>query len=127
MKVMFMLMSECAESLSGYFLKKEQEILDVDMEDIFTRFANDVIATTAFGIKTDSLEDQTNEFYVMGRAVLNFGSLRQRIKFFGYFFVPKLYSVSIHLFCLFIFIYTVSEIRVCIFFSRVISGKWEMF
>lgn len=92
MKVMFMLMSECAESLSGYFLKKEQEILDVDMEDIFTRFANDVIATTAFGIKTDSLEDQTNEFYVMGRAVLNFGSLRQRIKFFGYFFVPKLYS-----------------------------------
>jgi cytochrome P450 family 9 len=37
------------------------------MKDTFTRYTNDVIATSAFGIKVDSLTDENNEFYTMGK------------------------------------------------------------
>nr|CAD7395187.1 unnamed protein product [Timema cristinae] len=37
--------------------------LGLEMKDLFTRYANDVIATTAFGIQCDSLKDNSNQFY----------------------------------------------------------------
>ena len=70
----------------------EGNILAVEMKDLFTRFANDVIATSAFGITCDSLKNPKNEFYEMGRDVTNFGGVRALI-FFGYTFSPKLMKV----------------------------------
>ncbi|CAG9858208.1 unnamed protein product [Phyllotreta striolata] len=93
MKNMFTLMSDCATSLTDYFSKKNQEVVEVEMKDVFTRYTNDVIATTAFGISIDSLKDQTNEFYLMGKQATNFGSFWQRMKFFGFFLAPKLFTL----------------------------------
>ena len=70
-------------------------MLAVEMKDLFTRYTNDVIATSAFGIECDSLSKPKNEFYEMGRDVTNFGGLRALILFFGYTFSPKLMKVRI--------------------------------
>jgi cytochrome P450 family 9 len=64
------------------------------MRDLFTRYANDVIATAAFGIVCDSLNNPKNEFYEMGKDVTNFGGVRALI-IFGYAFSPKLMKVRI--------------------------------
>jgi cytochrome P450 family 9 len=62
------------------------------MKDLFTRYTNDVIATSAFGISCDSLNNPGNEFYEMGRDFTNFGGIRTII-FLGYMFSPKLMKV----------------------------------
>jgi cytochrome P450 family 9 len=73
-------------------LCSEGNILAVEMKDLFTRYTNDVIATSAFGIRCDSLSNPKNEFFVMGRDVTNFGGVRALI-FFGYALSPKLMKV----------------------------------
>lgn len=64
------------------------------MKDFFTRFTNDVIATSAFGIHCDSLTQPTNEFYMMGKDAVNFGG-SQALKFFGFLISPMLMRVCI--------------------------------
>jgi cytochrome P450 family 9 len=72
----------------------EGNILAVEMKDLFTRYTNDVIATSAFGIGCDSLNDPKNEFYVMGKNITNVGGVRALI-LFGYMISPKLMKVRI--------------------------------
>ncbi|XP_018336211.1 cytochrome P450 9e2 isoform X2 [Agrilus planipennis] len=79
--MMFDLMQECAQNFANYFLQKGDEIIEVDLKDACRRFATDVIATAAFGITCNSLENQNNEFYIMGRDVTNFGRIKA-LKFF---------------------------------------------
>ena len=67
-------------------------MLTVEMKDLFTRYTNDVIATSAFGIGCDSLNNPKNEFYEMGKNVTNFKGIRGLI-FFGYMSCPKLMKV----------------------------------
>ena len=62
------------------------------MRDLFTRYTNDVIATSAFGIGCDSLNSPKNEFYEMGRNLTNIGGVRALI-IFGYMMSPKLMKV----------------------------------
>jgi cytochrome P450 family 9 len=75
-------------------LCSEGNILAVEMKDLFTRFTNDVIATSAFGIQCDSLNNPKNEFYEMGRDVTDLGGVRSFI-FMGYAISPKLMKVRI--------------------------------
>lgn len=42
------------------------------MTDVLSRYSNDVIANVAFGIKSDSMIDKTNEFYTKIQEVTNF-------------------------------------------------------
>ncbi|KAF5271170.1 hypothetical protein FQR65_LT17685 [Abscondita terminalis] len=72
MKMMFSLMSDCAEELTQHFRKLNQKLAEVEIKDIFTRFTNDVIATTAFGLKCNSLEEKNNKFYMMGKITPKF-------------------------------------------------------
>ncbi|KAJ8926643.1 hypothetical protein NQ314_020977 [Rhamnusium bicolor] len=92
MRVMFALMAECAENFVQHFLKKDEEVVTVEFKDIFTRYTNDVIATTAFGIKVDSLGQPNNEFYLMGKEATNFGFWKT-LKFLGFALLPKLYEL----------------------------------
>lgn len=98
MKDMFTLISECAHDFVEHFKNNHnQHIITIEMKDAFTRFANDVIATTAFGIKVNSLEDRTNKFYVMGKDITNFSNFWRGMKLLGYFAFPMLFKVaSIH-------------------------------
>ncbi|RZC41759.1 p450 domain containing protein, partial [Asbolus verrucosus] len=71
MKNMYQLIADCAENFAGHFKGKER--VAVEMKDIFSRFATDVIATTAFGIKIDSLDQPNNNFFKMGGRLGKFG------------------------------------------------------
>lgn len=54
MRKMFQLVVECSEEATAIMLKKasaSDEPYVPEMKDIFTRFTNDVIATSAFGLK----------------------------------------------------------------------------
>ena len=62
----------------------------MELKEFFTRYTNDVIATTAFGIGVDSLKQPKNEFFLKGQEATNFGPLR----FIGLLAFPKLMVVS---------------------------------
>ncbi|KAF2886389.1 hypothetical protein ILUMI_19784 [Ignelater luminosus] len=89
MRAMFGLMIECAEQFVHYFQNGNTETV-VEFKDAFTRFANDVIASTAFGITCDSLKDRENEFYIMGKEATNFGGFWKNFKFLFIFTCPSL-------------------------------------
>ncbi|KAL5283300.1 hypothetical protein ACFFRR_005903 [Megaselia abdita] len=82
MRLMFDLIREVSDQARKFFLnhKDIENGVELDIKQFFTRFTNDVIASTAFGIKIDSLSDETNEFYQMGKTVTNFTAL-QNMKF----------------------------------------------
>lgn len=93
MKAMFVLINECVNTLIDYFKNQKDDIIEVEMKDLFTRYANDVIASVAFGVNVNSLKDRKNEFYLMGNEATNFTGFWKAMKFFGYTLVPKLYEV----------------------------------
>ncbi|KAK4874014.1 hypothetical protein RN001_013374 [Aquatica leii] len=76
MKMMFTLISTCAEEFTNYFEKQKQNFFDVEMKDISCRFAIDAIASVAFGFKCNSLEDKCNEFYMLGKETTTFSGIR---------------------------------------------------
>lgn len=94
MRSMYMLMSDCAEDFTKYFKEqiKPGQSQIMEMKDVFSRFANDVIASCAFGIPCDSMRDKDNEFYEMGKDATNFAGFRA-LKFFGYTLSPTLMKV----------------------------------
>lgn len=100
MRGIFVLMNECGNQLANYLNDKiktgnNQKHLELELKDLFTRFTNDIIATTAFGIKVDSLKEPENKFYLMGREVTYFSTFR----FFLMNFIPTIMKVcTIYLF-----------------------------
>ncbi|XP_076293839.1 cytochrome P450 9e2-like [Lasioglossum baleicum] len=74
MKLMFKLIVDCAERTSDFIAEGSKKGRDWDMQDIFKRYSNDVVATTSFGIAVDSLKDPDNEFYKLGRESISFST-----------------------------------------------------
>uniref|UniRef100_A0A6P7F9N3 Cytochrome P450 9e2-like isoform X2 n=1 Tax=Diabrotica virgifera virgifera TaxID=50390 RepID=A0A6P7F9N3_DIAVI len=93
MKSMFLLMSQCGENLAKFFMEKDKNTIEIEMKDAFTRFTNDVIATTAFGLEVDSLRKPENEFYLMGKEATDFSGFWKGMKFLGYSIMPKIFEV----------------------------------
>jgi len=89
MKAMFQLISECAVNFSEYLMNVSSDKQVMEMKDIFTRYANDVIATCAFGITVDSMRNPENDFYIFGRKATNFGVI-SLIKILMYQHMPSL-------------------------------------
>ncbi|XP_011175446.1 cytochrome P450 9e2-like [Solenopsis invicta] len=76
MKMMFGLMSQCAENFANFVATESGKTgKTYDMKDILCRYANDTVATCAFGISIDSFKHPKNEFFVLGRKALNFQGL----------------------------------------------------
>ncbi|KAF5276775.1 hypothetical protein FQA39_LY18549 [Lamprigera yunnana] len=71
------------------FGSSPRNCIEIDTKDISTRFTNDAIATAAFGINLNSLEEKNNDFYMMGKDFTNFSGLRG-LKIFGYTVFPAL-------------------------------------
>ena len=65
------------------------------MKQFFTRFTNDAIATSAFGIEVDSLADPENEFYLMGKDLTDLFSGLRSLKLFLATTSPFLFKVGI--------------------------------
>ncbi|XP_017041063.1 probable cytochrome P450 9f2 [Drosophila ficusphila] len=94
MRQMFQLMNQVAKEAVGC-LKSEQtseEGTELDMKDYSTRFTNDVIASTAFGLQVNSFQDRDNTFYMMGKKLTTF-SFWQNIKFMLFFTWKKLSKI----------------------------------
>lgn len=96
MKTMFVLISDCAENFVKHFQNdmKTTAELKVEMKGYLTRFTNDVIATTAFGISCDSLTDRNNHFYLMAKDAVDLTGLLKNIKLFIAKSTPKLTKVT---------------------------------
>lgn len=72
MKAMFKLMSACADNFAGYLYERGlSEPFELNAKDAFMRYANDVIASCAYGISIDSMRNRKNDFYVLGSEVVN--------------------------------------------------------
>ncbi|GLH10362.1 Probable cytochrome P450 6t1 [Gryllus bimaculatus] len=93
LKGMFGLIQTCARQLaqhvSGQHTQGGKDVLELDIKDLYTRFTNDIIATTAFGLSVDSLKNPKNEFYMMGMETTT-PSLKQILVVIGFLLFPKL-------------------------------------
>ncbi|XP_044270810.1 probable cytochrome P450 9f2 [Tribolium madens] len=89
MKIMFNLIDECAKEFVEYFRSKTSDTIELEMKDTLRRFTNDVIASTAFGLEINSLQDGKNDFLLMGEAATNFGYIRS-LKFVLFTLSPTL-------------------------------------
>lgn len=81
-KQMFELIDECADDVVKHFTSKSDngEMINVEMRDIALRYLTDVIASCVFGLKTNSLAEPENEFFMNGKALLNFTSIKNVCK-----------------------------------------------
>ncbi|XP_050092164.1 probable cytochrome P450 9f2 [Anopheles aquasalis] len=93
MRQMFELVSECGQGMVEHFLREtgtEGATGEYEMKDVFSRFANDVIATVAFGIRVNSLTERENAFYVSGKKLLDFGSFAGSLRLVFFMLAPNL-------------------------------------
>jgi cytochrome P450 family 6 len=101
MKMMFNLMTECAEQLQQYLDKPARNGDILEMKEVMARFTTDIIGSCAFGLNCNSLKDPNSEFYKMGKRLLeiSLGSiLRRSLKTFPPFLLKllKLLHVRVH-------------------------------
>ncbi|XP_011175444.1 cytochrome P450 9e2-like [Solenopsis invicta] len=76
MKMMFELMSQCAENCATFVATEAGKAgKTYDMKEILCRYANDTVATCAFGISVDSFKFPKNEFFMVGRKAMVFEGL----------------------------------------------------
>ncbi|CAG9827678.1 unnamed protein product [Diabrotica balteata] len=100
MKFMFNLMKDCAENFVTFFEEKEDEIIEIDLKPALRHFTCDVIATTVFGVRANTLRRPNNTFYQMGVEATNSSGIRSFIYLFHFalpesiikFFDIKVYS-----------------------------------
>lgn len=59
-----------------FFFFLDKEFIDVEVKDLFSHYANDVIGTTAFGMDINSFGDEQNEFYEMGKTAASFQGIQ---------------------------------------------------
>nr|UZE89898.1 cytochrome P450 CYP9GN5 [Chrysoperla zastrowi sillemi]UZE89899.1 cytochrome P450 CYP9GN5 [Chrysoperla zastrowi sillemi]UZE89901.1 cytochrome P450 CYP9GN5 [Chrysoperla zastrowi sillemi] len=92
------LVSECSEQTMDYYAQlikqKSDKTVKVDILDATSRFTNDVIATSAFGIQVNSLADKTNVFFETGQEVSKFPFWRFVVAAFPKF-VKKIFNLSL--------------------------------
>nr|AJW81129.1 cytochrome P450 CYP9Z401 [Cryptolaemus montrouzieri] len=89
MKAMFVLIHEISNTFVNHFWKKNEDFIEVDFKDYFSRYSIDIIASTAFGLQIDSLKDRQNKFYMMGQEGANFSTPLKKIIFFIYQLFPR--------------------------------------
>ncbi|KAH8347768.1 hypothetical protein KR084_000938 [Drosophila pseudotakahashii] len=74
MRNMFTLMNEsfaeCLQHLDSSVTSPGKKGFEVDMKGLCNKLSNDVIATTAFGLKVNSFEDPKNEFHQIGQTLV---------------------------------------------------------
>ncbi|KAH9628879.1 hypothetical protein HF086_001114, partial [Spodoptera exigua] len=77
------------QSLHQSIKQSKDGSIDIDCKDLTTRYANDVIASCAFGLKVDSHNDKDNSFYALGKETSSF-NFRQMMTFFLLINAPAL-------------------------------------
>uniref|UniRef100_A0A2H1WGF2 unspecific monooxygenase n=1 Tax=Spodoptera frugiperda TaxID=7108 RepID=A0A2H1WGF2_SPOFR len=97
MRLMVPFMVEVGEqmmqSLHQSIKQSKDGSIDIECKDLTTRYANDVIASCAFGLKVDSHNDKNNTFYALGKETSSF-NFRQMMTFFMLINAPALAKVQ---------------------------------
>ncbi|XP_013146830.1 PREDICTED: cytochrome P450 9e2-like [Papilio polytes] len=85
------------KSLKERIQSSEGGYIDVECKDLTNRYANDVIASCAFGLKVDSHTDRDNIFYKMGNiaATFRFVQLLKIIVTASWPMISKLLRISV--------------------------------
>lgn len=94
-KSMFKLMDKYAGQLMEYLNEKCEEIIEIELGDLFKRYSADTIASIAFGIDCNSFKDKNNDFMSMGAELTKFGGL-QKLKQLLYAVNPTMAKVILH-------------------------------
>uniref|UniRef100_A0A1B0ACR9 Cytochrome P450 n=1 Tax=Glossina pallidipes TaxID=7398 RepID=A0A1B0ACR9_GLOPL len=96
MRHMFRLMNEVAVRAVAYLKRQVMEdpshTLEIDVKNFVTRYSNDIIASTAFGLEINSFVNNTNEFYLMGKKVTTFTFL-QNLRFLLFTYLKELMKI----------------------------------
>lgn len=89
---MFELVADVADEMSSTFKKKASNSgsVDCEMKDVFSKYTNDVISSSAFGYKVNSFENPNNEFYLAGKKFLDFNTPLAAAKFILMQTLPKI-------------------------------------
>ncbi|KAJ6640760.1 putative cytochrome P450 9f2 [Pseudolycoriella hygida] len=87
MRQMFELVVECASTFKA--TASNSGSIDCEMKDLFTKYTNDVISSTAFGYKVNSFEDPNNEFYLSGKKFMEFNTPLAGMKFLLMQILPR--------------------------------------
>lgn len=92
MRAMFELIEEYSARMVPILKEQSSKTgyVDYEMKDFFSRVANDIIATCAFGLQVESLKSRDNEFYTMGKQMMNFNRLIVLLRVMGLRFFPSL-------------------------------------
>lgn len=93
MRQMFDLITEISDQFVEYLLaqNKQGHRNNWEMRDLFSKYTNDVIASAAFGIKINSLENSDNEFMAAGA---KFRSISDPKALFRLMFITSLPRLS---------------------------------
>ncbi|KOC61105.1 Cytochrome P450 9e2 [Habropoda laboriosa] len=94
MKFLFDLVAECSHDFVGYLHANPGLCSMIELKDTFTRYTNDVIATSAFGISVNSMKDPKNEFYERGIDVSRFSGTLRLMKFMLLRACPRLMRMA---------------------------------
>lgn len=88
MRLMFELVDDSTRDfVQGLRNRSNSEI--IELRDLFSRFTTNIIATCAFGLKVDAVNDKNNEFFESGKIFTSF-TTAQVIKFFLFDSLPKI-------------------------------------
>lgn len=89
LKHMFPHISKCASQFAKFLVTRDGASREpLEFKSTFTRMTNDVIATTAFGVETNAVQNPEEKFYKFAQAMTEFGSLRSLIAL-GFMMAPK--------------------------------------
>lgn len=90
LKKMFELMSEVADDLDGFLNEQSLEGTGkvMEMKDLCANFTTDMIATTAYGLRINSINNPETIFRKYGRQMFTFNAARA-FELLSIFFIPK--------------------------------------
>ncbi|XP_021202508.2 cytochrome P450 9e2 [Bombyx mori] len=81
MREMVPLITEISHNIVEYL--KEHLTEDIDLDDLMSRYSNDVIASAAFGLQINSLKERDNIFFRAGKDVFNFSLFQSILMIFS--------------------------------------------
>ncbi|CAH1154866.1 unnamed protein product [Phaedon cochleariae] len=87
-KMMFGLMSDCAENVVNHFKNKNGMSIELNVLDATTRYTNDVIASVAFGVSVDSMKNPDNEFFHVAKEATDLTKFRATLSAISSFVLP---------------------------------------
>lgn len=87
---MFPLISRCGEQFARFLATRPDPVNSpLEFKSTFTRLTNDVIATVAFGLECNAVNDPEENFYKYGQELTSITPMKV-ILVFGYMLVPRL-------------------------------------